>query len=502
MVFKILKNYYHILILAVFIISFYGSPATAADQDFFNIYSLEIDGIIYNFLTGDFNGDDLNDILMIYSPNNDPEVRYLGLYLQKNADGFKPSADYLTPLSPGVAQLDIADIDGDGKDEIYLIDGDGVSRIKFSPDSGLSKPARIVRTRTIYSVPIFQGIIVDRFLYELNNVPGPEMIVPNSEGYVIYEQGDDGIYQILNQLTVPILGTIPKKSIKQFSSFKQPEWKISQAEINVFDGNLDGLNDLYFLWDRKLCQFFQDTTGNFSQIPNIVRDFYSPDENGYIQSQVIDYNGDQHPDVAVSYTGGGITKTETRVRFYVADSRGVIEANYSKEITLSDSHCNLLIGDFDHNNTSDMAISAIELGALAATKMFLMKNADLHILVYPFDSGLPEDEPAKRLKYEFRFNFDDPQPIIEVSIDWSADFNGDGLSDLVFTDGNGNLKFYWGQAGDYLSRKPDLEISLDHPAEIHPIRLNNGTLSDLVIEHNLGGRLNRLTVLKNRNNIL
>nr|MBN2276650.1 VCBS repeat-containing protein [candidate division Zixibacteria bacterium] len=501
MTFKIGKLESTLILKVLLVCLLPGSIVLGADQDFFDIYTLEIEGEIQNYLTGDFNADNLMDIALIYSPLNDPGTRYIGLFLQKRPAGFNTNADYLTAMAPGVAQLDVADMDNDGRDEIFLMNGDGVSVVSFSVESGFSGPVKIIRQNTVYSVPIFHDIIADRFIFELNSAPGLEFILPGPRGYVIYERGDNGEYQVLTQLSVPLCGTTPVRTIKEFTSHRNSDWNIQLAEINVFDGNLDNHPDLYFLWDRKVCVFFQDATGNFSQTPDVERIFCSDADRGYIQSRIIDYNRDGRLDIAVAYVGGGITNTESRIRFYVADQKGIIETNYRKEITLSDSHCNFLIGDFNGDGVSEMALAAIELGALAATKMFLMKNADLHLLVFPFDSGLPRDEPDRRMKYEFRFNFDDPQPIVEVSLDWSDDYNGDNLHDLVFSDGNGNLKFYWGREKEYLSKKPDLEISLDHPLEIHPIHLNKGTMSDIIVEHNLSGRLDRLTVLKNRNNI-
>ena len=123
-------------------------------------------------------------------------------------------------------------------------------------------------------------------------------------------------------------------------------------------------------------------------------------------------------------------------------------------------------------------------------------------MIYPFKSGMPVKEPDKRRNYEFRFNLDDPQPTGEVTVDWSADYNGDRYKDLVFSSGKGELKFYWGKDKDYLSKKADLEISLDHPSEIYPIHLNHGEFFDIIVRHNLSGKLDRLTVLKNKNNKL
>ena len=219
-----------------------------------------------------------------------------------------------------------------------------------------------------------------------------------------------------------------------------------------------------------------------------------------MQSQLVDCNGDKRPDVAVSLTAGGVTNTETTLRYYLADSNGKIGMTESQEVNLSDSHCNLMVTDFNRDGLPEIVVPAVEMGAIAASKMFLLKKTDLHLLIYPIRNGLPITEPAKRFEYEFRFDFENPNPTGEISINWAADYNDNSLLDAVFSDGNGRLLFFWGNESDFLSRRPDLEITLDHPSAVYPIQLNSGSLSDLIVEHNLTGRFDRLTVLKNRNN--
>ncbi|SYZ74825.1 exported hypothetical protein [Candidatus Zixiibacteriota bacterium] len=474
----------------------------SADQDFFSIYNLEVEGTIYDYVSGDFNGDGWTDIAMIYSPYNDPNSRYIGLHLQKGPAGFSGKADYLVSLPPTVTQIDVADIDGDGQAEILAIDGDGVLSLKYAAASGFAAPNRIVRQNTIYAVPMFQGIIAQPFAFELADSPGPELAVPTARGLALFEKGSDGRYQILNQLNVSFACRNMVREIDDFSGRNESGFRLSLPKIVVADGNLDGRKDLYMLWDRRLCYFFQDSSGNFAQTPDDEISFQPAVADGYLQSRLADLNGDGRPDAVVSYTSGGITKTETKLRFYYADGSGRINAVPRKEISLSDSHCNLIIGDLTQNRRQEVVVPAVELGAIAATKMLLMKKTSLHLLIYTLRDGVPDDEPVQRTGLEFRINFDEPVPTREVMVDWSADFNGDGPLDLVFSDGSGRLQFYWGRSDSYLSRKPDLEVPLEHPSEIHPVHLNKGKFSDLIVEHNLSGRIDRLTVLKNKNNQL
>jgi len=469
----------------------------SADQDVFDIYPLEVQGVIYDFINGDFDGDGLGDIGVIYAAEGDYYTRYIGLHLQDQNTGFRRNADYLTTLPTTAAQINAADIDDDAVDEILIIDSEGVSVLRFSINAGLSKPVRVVRQKTVFSFPLNHGIIVMPFLFDINDSPGPEMIIPGQQGYLILEQGDRGNYQLLNQLEISAAAQNHDKYFNEFARLPYIDLDLSFPGIHVADGNLDGRNDIYLIWDRKLAGFFQDQSGNFAQKPDFEIDFYPAHVRGYLQSRLVDFNGDNRPDVAVSNTSGGMTNTNTIIRFYLAGTDGKINPLYKKEINLSDSYCNLILGDVNGDRRTDLVVPAIEVGAMAATKVFLTKKTDLHMLVYQFTGGIPENEPNHRLRYEFRFNFNDPMPTAEVAVDWSTDYNGDNIPDMVFCSGNDEIKFYWGETAEYLPRRPNVEIGLDHPMQIHPVNLNKGNFNDVVIRHNLGGTIDKITVLKN-----
>jgi len=469
----------------------------AADQDMFEIYSLEVEGHICEFVTGEFNNDNLIDLIVIYSPHSNRYTRYLGLYLQKETAGFRPRADYLITLPNSTAHLDVGDIDGDNIDEIILIDFEGISVIKYSEASGLSDPKRLVTISTLYSTPYVQGIFIEPFIYELTDRPGNELIVPTPGGYSIFNYADNSLKRT-GQLTAPLAENMAAVNTKDFSSEKSLELQLAIPELRIIDGNLDGLSDIYFLWNNRVCCFYQDNENGFGQMPDFVRFNISDDHTGYTKSYLTDCNNDKRPDLITISTSGGISSTETKLRLYPADQRGVIADNFTDEINLSDSYSNLMVSDYNSDNIPEIVIPAVEMGTFAATKMLLTKKTDMHLLIYNMKADHINNKPDKRLMYEFRFNFTDINPVSEVSFDWLGNYNSDRFLDAVFCDGNERLLFFWGHQTEYLSKNPDLEIPLDHPSRAHPVDLNDDNYSDLIIEHNLSGRYDRLSLLINK----
>ncbi len=488
--------------IVVLILAFIAVAAGAVDQDMFEVFPLEVEGEILNHLAGDFNGDKLTDILIIYLSGGNNASRFAGLFLQKAGAGFRSRADFLTPLPADINQVDAADIDGDGLTELLLLHPNGVNFMKFTAAGGLGAPVNLIQEKSAFAAMQFHGIMAGPLQFEIMSAPGPELLIPTDSGFSLYAKDGDGRYSKTTNLKTHVFCKNVSRTTRDLAQGRPSGITLEPPRIYMLDGNTDGLADIYFLWDHKVAAFFQEARNGFSENPAMEISFSNDPDDGYRQSRLCDYNGDRKIDAVVSHTSGGFTNAETTLRFYAADASGKISAVSSGEIRLSDSHCNLMVDDFDGDNRPEFAMTAVEMGAIAASKMFLLKKTDLNLLIYPAGAGIPRPEPQKRTSFEIRFDFEAANPTEGIHLDWSADFNADKLHDAVLCDGNGRILFYWGARNEYLSRRPDLEVTLDHPACVRPIHLNSGGLADLLVEHNLTGRLDHLTILKNKQNRL
>jgi hypothetical protein len=480
----------------------FAVAAISADQDMFDVYPLKVNGEICNFIEGDFNGDALSDIGLVFSPSDSAELRLLSIYIQRPEKSFSAVPDRSIPLPPAAGQINAGDIDGDNIEEIVLIDSEGVLKYKYAPNPTSEEFVRIIRETTIYSLPLFRGIIVAPFIFEVLASVGRELIIPTLKGYNVYSPDGGGMFRSIGNLM-----TAPKclnggKGLRDFVDPAKSSFSVCLGSVVVSDGDQDGRQDIYLLYDRKLFCFTQGQTGDFAESAAWQIDFCSDCEDVFVQSRLVDLNDDNRLDLAASCAEGGITRAETKLRVHLAGGDGRISEKHGKEISLSDSHCNLMAGDVNNDRVREIIAPAVELGLIAVTKMILMKKADLHLLIYSLTGGLPENEPIARPRFEFQFNFDLVNPLQDVAMDWTGDYNGDNLPDLAFSDGFGRLRFFWGRINDFLSKKPDIEIVLEHPVGVYPLHLSGGGFSDLVVEHDSGGKWDQLTVLLNRNNKL
>jgi hypothetical protein len=155
-----------------------------------------------------------------------------------------------------------------------------------------------------------------------------------------------------------------------------------------------------------------------------------------------------------------------------------------------------MLGNFDHTGGLELVVPAIELGILSTVKKMITKKTDFHLLIYLLDNGgRPAKEPTVRKKISCHLNFEKADPISDIRLDWSGDYDGDGIYDLALADGGGQLMFYRGSADEYLESRANLVLDIPNPDEIRPAQLNVDGRSDLIIIHQPGENITRLTLL-------
>lgn len=473
--------------LAILLIILAHSIAHSAGDDFFLEQSFELPGVILGHQVADFNGDGRADIALLTSESN--AKRIVQVYLQRDADRFPPTVSQRFELPPTVDMFQAADLDNDGRAEIYVIDYDGLHQYKhdgnkFSPQVKSQAPGP-----TLFTGGIEGGILTDRFIHSISG--RWVVFMPTAEGLLLWNY-DDGKFNLREKINFPHVVYRGERSIKHFGNY--PLVYSMRLPRIVIEQRLDRAL-IYLVWPDRITVFSEDDEGKFRVGTEIFR-FQNASPGNLCQSQLVDFDLDNRLDLVCCQSRGGISGASTEINFFGSDRISNLSAVPTHTINLTDACGNLMVDNFDRTGGMELAVPAIELGTMSTVKMMISKKTDFHVLIYPIDNlGRPAKEPLVRRKLSCRLNFDLANPLEDIRIDWSGDYNGDGMPDLVLADGGGQLMFYRGIAEEYLESKAEQVLDLVAPDNMYSVDLNDDGRSDLIVIHKPDRESTRLTLL-------
>ena len=463
------------------------AAAYAARDDFFLQQRIDVAGTILGCRTADFNGDGKTDIaLLVAEP---PDRRVLQVYLQRESDRFPPSPGQSLTLSSSVNMIQSLDIDGDGRAELFTIDHDGLRQYNHDGKSFIDKPNARVPGPTVFTGGIEGGILPDKFIY---NVSGRWIVfLPIDEGFLLWEYRQEK-FQQLEKINFPHVIYKNDRPVKYFGN---PMCVFATTLPKIVIGEREGKSDIYLIWPDRLAIFPAGENGRFDNDETVHFRFQEAG-GGFCQSRLVDFDLDGRLDLVCSRSTGGISGAHTDIKLFGSDRFRHANITESHKIALTDVCGNLMIDNFDRVGGLELVVPAIELGTMSTVKMMITKKVDCHLLIYPIDNlGRPAREPKVRRKMTCRLNFEKADPTEDIRIDWSGDYDGDGLPDLVLADGGGKLMFYMGSSEEYLENKADMALDIPGPDIIHPVHLNADGRSDLIIIHKSDRQSARLTLL-------
>ena len=305
-----------------------------------------------------------------------------------------------------------------------------------------------------------------------------------------FRQHEGGEFRLTQKIPVPVevATVVPDAPHQKLSEITT----IPQLSFEDFDGN--GTRDFAYYRNETFGVYRQKKDGSFDlggRYDLAVEK--SKRRSKYIRFEIPprvgDFNGDGAADLALSYTSKG------RVHLYYARAGRTDFRLPDHVIKVGDAWSSAVhVLDLNGDKRSDLIAGAVrKLDVLSGIQTFLSKTVEMELHYYlSREEGGFAGEPNQILTFEIPFAIYATREEATLELvfrpNFTGDFDGDGLLDLLVRENETTLAVYRGDAKTAVQKKPSIRISISPPPGttfIEPLvdDLNGDGRSDLILKH-------------------
>jgi hypothetical protein len=382
----------------------------------------------------DLDGDGRDDLLWISSRGLPPEEqRELRVHLA-GPDGM-PAASFSwrSALPSGVAAYDLAELDGQPGAELLLLRRDRITVVSLSGGTPASRDLMVPGDPTLAAVSDERG--VDRLRLVREGLgPRPRLLVPGFGSARVLEL--DGTL-----VARPEVG-----GRANFFVPPQPGPIISESEMEIYfdhprlsvgDVDGDGRGDLVATGRHELRVFRQREDTSFPAEPDLrlaLKRISLPDHirtSGSVRVEPHDFDGDGRLDLLVSVASGSLLGGDTRIAIH-KNRGGTWNLDADDQVFASKGgFATHEVIDLDGDGRDELIVILVPTGVLELVELLLTRGADAEVKIYKPATATPFDpNPWQRWTESVKFDFETLRMKGFIPT-LGADVNGDRMRDLV-----------------------------------------------------------------------
>jgi hypothetical protein len=446
-------------------------------------FNVEQPALIANLTDGD-------NRQIVLAGHDEDHVQRLAIFSLGQVASNEPLVS-LTP-GPSLIAYDVGRF-GD-QDALLFIEPGRILRYDF--DSGTF--IEVVKMRTIYGQNRSGDIVPIDFFRDLNLDDRDDLIVPDTAGYRVRLQREDG------SLGEEVL-------LEESSSMTVLDGVVSFESRPLFNGdmNFDGLIDLVVWRGDSLRVYLQLPGDRFQGKPDVLElglDLLSEaellalqnsagsvDQSSLTEKRIFsieDRNGDQVPDILIeSAQSSGVFDKRNEFRLHLGRRDGDRVAYREQEDALLSSEglqYGLVTTDIDGDGKKDLLVRKVRITFGRVIRALMSGDVPLQLHFFRMTD---DDDYAEEANYvtktNVRFSVKTGHadiPAVEI-----ADFDGDGLQDLMMQTQPTRLSFFAGRptAELFADDAMDLTVELPRNGDLVDVKdINGDDRSDLVIRYN------------------
>ena len=389
-------------------------------------------------------------------------------------------------LRPEVLFVDVANIGG--RDRLITYENGRLNW--FDPESATEHPLVAVTSNT----PPPKGEIphVD-VTHDLNGDDRDDLVVPDSDGFWVFIQMDDGTFADPVKIAPPI----EMDRIYAAGGYRYDPW--GEGRVHKMGYNRDGRSDLVFWNEDHFEVHLQDERGLFAPVAKTFAtdvafdsddpaSLAAPQEvrrrridhqltgatTGRVLHSLTDMNGDGVADLVVfslEIRSMWSVHFAYEVHFGAPTPDGgtVFAPDVGTAIRSDGLPFGLGPHDFDHDGQVDMMFTTMKFGIFKTIGMIsrgiLTRSLQMHLEFYRMEGGIYPDKPNATRKIKGHApGVSGEKGIFHLSV-LIGDVSGDSRSDLLVQKGPEELRVYLGVPGPKLFARRPQKVAVAMPYE-------------------------------------
>jgi len=430
---------------------------------------------------------------IVLAGRDDAHQQHLAVFELNGIEGHIAQPLFSIEPGPNLIAYDVGHL-GD-RDALFFIEPGRILRYDLTS----SEFIEVVQIRTIYGQGRSGEIIPIDFFRDLNDDELDDLVVPDTAGYRVRLQRKDG--SLADEIV-----------LQESSSMTVAGGIVSFESLPLVSGdmNFDGLTDLAVWRGDSLRVYAQRPGDSFVSQPQrspiglglpteaearaLEANRGAVDQSGLTEKRIWsieDLNGDRLPDILTeSLQSNGVFDKQNDLRLHLGRQDGDRLVYRDREDSLLASEglqYGLVSTDIDGDGKNDLLVRKVRLTFGRVIRALLSGNVSLQLHFYRMtDDDTYAMEANYVTKTNVRFSVSSGQvdiPAVKV-----ADFDADGLQDLMMQSGPERLSFYQGI--------PETSLFADDAFELDVVLPRNGDLAitedinadgraDLIIRYNV-----------------
>jgi hypothetical protein len=472
---------YDILVFVVCFLLANGLPSKVLDaKSTFRSYEIKSD--YKEILFSDFDGDGLDDIILINEPN-------IVFFFQDSKDGFTKAPNLVYSLENRPSVIWPARLGNRLGQNILVMTNEGVGSLSFVDRTKPPVKAKLINQQTIVPEKC-EGSAVVSFTLSANTAKEfPLIFIPTENELQIWRYDEQWHY-------IDSLQGIPEARIwgpYETAGYTKQYW----LNMNIADLNGDGLGDLVICEENNGKMVFkvypQKQDGSFALKP-----FQSFEDEWNWRTWIClqDINKDGWVDVIKNkwleepWFLPGTYSGKVVVQILISDENGNIADKPTFTFRKNDWISSIPIVDVDGDGFIDLVLGySLFDGREGVRKTITAKQFDHSLRIhFHHNEGFREkpdfqkDVIIQLEHYGLHFNWS-RRDYLETLISIEGDFNGDGRKDLLVKDEEDKASVYFFISREQgFSNKPDIQFNnIGQVEQFITKDLNNDDISDLVV---------------------